>query len=268
MKLRHIFGLFLIAAALFGWNGIKANAATEFYEDNENGVITITYNNDKKETLKVMVAKGTDIYYYDMKDGENVLDIPLTMGNGKYTIRILKNVSGTKYSAVKAVTIELDLKDEEEVFKYSNVVVNYEEKYEAVKKAASLTKKSKNDADRIKKVHEYVVKNFSYDYEKASSVKSGYIPDIQIVYQDKKGICYDISAIMATMLRSQGIKVKLVMGTTPNIDGYHAWNSIYDTKTKKWYPVDATYDIGLYTGKKEYSLKKNAKDYTDVTFQY
>lgn len=268
MKLRHIFGLFLIAVALFGWKGIKVNAAAEFYEDNDNGIVTITYNNDTKATLKVMVAKGTESYYYDMKDGENTLNIPLTMGNGKYTIRIVKNISGTKYSVIEAVTIELDLKDENEVFKYSNVIVNYEEKYEAVKKAATLTKKSKNDADKIKKVHEYVVKNFSYDNEKASSVKPGYVPDVQIVYENKKGICYDISAIMASMLRSQGIKIKLVTGYTPNIDGYHAWNSIYDTKTKKWYPVDATYDIGLYAGKKEYSLKKNVKDYSDVKFQY
>jgi transglutaminase-like putative cysteine protease len=83
------------------------------------------------------------------------------------------------------------------------------------------------------------------------------------------GICYDISAIMASMLRSQGVEVKLVTGYTPNIEGvYHAWNSVYDENNDSWITVDATYDIAMYKADKKYKMKKSSSDYTDIKYQY
>lgn len=268
LRFHKFFAIFALFCAVFLFNGIKASAASTFYKDNENGVITITYNNKSNAKMKVAVSKGTETYYYNLGNGKNELDIPLNMGNGSYKIRICKNITGTKYSVIQSSTIELNLSDEDEVFTYSNVIVNFESTDAAIKKAASLTKYCKTDAEKVKKIYEYIVKNFKYDYDKLESLSSGYIPDIQVVYKNKKGICYDLSAIMASMLRSQGIKVKLVTGYTPNIDTYHAWNAVYDAKAKKWYTIDTTYDVAMYKAGKKYSMKKNAKDYTDVKYQY
>ena len=63
----------------------------------------------------------------------------------------------------------------------------------------------------------------------ASQIGSGavttYTPDIEAIMSSRKGICFDYAAVMASMLRSQGIPTKLVMGYVPQ--GYHAWNEVY-----------------------------------------
>lgn len=262
---------FLVALSIlflvFICNSTKAKADT-FYEDNENGIITITYNNKNNAKMKVVVTKDSMNYYYDMEDGKNNLDIPLNMGNGTYKIRICINTTASKYSIIASETIELNLSDEDEVFTYSNVIINYKDADNVIKKAAELTKGCKSDTDKVKKIYNYILKNFSYDKEKAESVTSGYVPDIRVVYKNKKGICYDLSAIMAAMLRSQGIKVKLLTGFTTNIDVYHAWNAVYDTKTEKWYTIDTTYDVAMKNSGRTYKMKKDTDDYTDIKYQY
>ena len=63
------------------------------------------------------------------------------------------------------------------------------------------------------------------------------------MYKDKDGICYDFSVVFAAMLRTQGIETKLIKGYSTKVDGYHAWNQIYDSEKEEWYTVDSTYDI-------------------------
>ena len=71
--------------------------------------------------------------------------------------------------------------------------------------------------------------NISYDRVLASSITSGelkaYIPNPDRTLSTGKGICYDYAALMAAMLRSQGIPTRLIMGQVPQ--GYHAWNEVY-----------------------------------------
>ncbi len=237
--------------------------------DNDNGIITVTYNNDANTKMKIGVTKDDQSYYYNLGNGKNVVDIPLNMGNGKYSIKILKNISGTKYSVIQSTKIDLELKDDNVVFLESNVIVDFELEDKAIKKADNLTASCKSNEEIVSTIYNYVISNFSYDYDKLSVLTSSYVPDIEIVYKNKKGICYDISAIMAAMMRSQGVKVKLVTGYTPNIEGvYHAWNSVYDSKKDTWYTIDATYDIAMYQAKKKYTMKKSAKDYADIKYQY
>lgn len=266
-----IISFLAFALILITYSEQKVSAAqtTDTFGEVENGIVTIRYNNSTDAKMKIGVSKDNQSYYYDLGNGENELNIPLNMGNGKYTLKILKNISGTKYSVVQSTNIELELTDEKIVFLQSNVIVNFDLEDKAIQKAASLTKKCKSEAEIISTIYNYVVKNFSYDFDKINSLSSGYIPDIEIVYKSKKGICYDISAIMASMLRSQGVEVKLVTGYTPNIEGvYHAWNSVYDAKSKKWITIDATYDIAMYKANKSYKMKKSIADYSDIKYQY
>lgn len=246
----------------------EAVAASQLYEDNQNGVLTIEYNNTDGAKMKIAVSKGDKSYYYNLVKGKNTLDIPLTMGNGIYKIRICKNITGTKYSIIQSETYQLDLENEDEVYLHSNVIVDYTVKDPPIKKADALTKNKKVDMAKIETIYNYVVKNYLYDYKKLESLSSGYIPNINIIYKNKKGICYDISAIIAAMMRSEGIQVKLVTGYTPNVDVYHAWNMIYDEKSKQWITVDATYDLSMYQAGKKYKMKKPAKDYKDIVYQY
>lgn len=246
-----------------------ADTKEDVFCDNENGIITIKYNNKDNAKMKIGVTKDKQSYYYDLGSGSNEIDIPLTMGNGSYKIKILKNISGTKYGVVVSTNIELELKDENLVYKQSNVVIDFELTDQSIKKSDELVKNCKSDKEIVSTIYQYVIKNFVYDYDKAKTVSAGYLPDIEIVYKNKKGICYDISAIMAAMMRSQGIEVKLVTGYTPNIPGiYHAWNSIYDSEGKSWYTVDGTYDISMYRSGKKYKMKKSEKNYSNIKYEY
>ncbi len=250
----------------------KVSAATtedNTFLDNENGIITISYHNSSNAKMKIGVTKDDQSYYYDLKKGQNEIDIPLNMGNGKYKIKILKNITGTKYSVVKSTNIELELEDDNIVFLQSNVIIDFELEDKAIAKAKSLTKNCKSEAEIVSTIYKFIVKNFAYDYDKIATLSSGYLPDIEIIYKNKKGICYDISAVMAAMMRSQGVEVKLVTGYTPKIEGvYHAWNSVYDEKKGSWYTIDATYDIAMYQAERKYTMKKPYKDYSDIKYQY
>ena len=74
-------------------------------------------------------------------------------------------------------------------------------------------------------IYNYVITNVTYDTAKASSVKSGYLPNVDTVLAQKTGICFDYAAVMTAMLRSQNIPTKLVVGYTGSV--YHAWVNVY-----------------------------------------
>ena len=74
-----------------------------------------------------------------------------------------------------------------------------------------------------------MVKNLTYDQQKAETVKSGYLPVLDTVLSSKKGICFDYAALMTGMLRSQGVPCKLVVGYAGT--AYHAWISVYSEET-------------------------------------
>ena len=94
-----------------------------------------------------------------------------------------------------------------------------------VAKAEELADGASSDLDIISSVYNYIITHFTYDYSKASSVTSGYLPDIDEVFTSEKGICFDYAALMSAMLRSQRIPTKLEVGYSGDV--YHAWISCY-----------------------------------------
>ena len=66
-------------------------------------------------------------------------------------------------------------------------------------------------------------------------VKSGYLPVLDEVLAEEKGICFDYAALMTAMLRSQKIPCKLVVGYAGAT--YHAWISVW-TEENGW--IDGT----------------------------
>ena len=110
------------------------------------------------------------------------------------------------------------------------------------------------------KVFDFVVDHFTYDYDKASTVSSGYLPVVDDILAAKKGICFDYAAVMTAMLRSQNIPCKLVVGYAGTI--YHAWIDVYVEGTgwiagairfdgKDWTLMDPTF---VSSGKRSPSI--------------
>ncbi len=177
--------------------------------------------------LKVQIIKGDKTYNYDLNTNGNFEVFPLQSGNGSYTIRIMKNVEGNKYTQVYSTTVNVTLKSELEPFLCPSQYVNYNENSAVVKKAAEICSGLKGDIEKVAAVYKWIIDNVTYDTQKAQTVKTGYLPNPDSTLSSKKGICFDYAALMASMLRSQGVATKLICGTVSASDLNHAWNEVY-----------------------------------------
>jgi transglutaminase-like putative cysteine protease len=240
------------------------------YSNCEDGYIVVHYKEKTKKSIMAQVTgPGGRTYTYTLRTGRDEV-LPLTEGNGTYVITIFLNVEGNSYITVQSADIPVEIKDEFAPYIRPNQYVNYNKSTKVVKKAAKLTKNDKTDLAKVKKVYEYVIKNFKYDQKKAKTVKGGYLPNLDKIYKKKKGICFDYAAVMTAMLRSQGVPSKLIIGYTGNV--YHAWINVYTKKRgwiaaaiyfdgKKWKRMDPTF---ASTGNSAKSVMKyigNGKNY-------
>jgi len=292
MKIYKRILCFVLALMLFAGTGeyfcgaepVKAASVSDddIFVDNENGTVKINFTVDKETTILILVdvpssnvtanTNEATRYYYKLTEGENEVNVPLTRGAGTYKIRICKVLSTGKASVLKTKEVTLTESASEEVFDVSNIIVDYTAKATYIKKAASLTKSCKTETAKVKKIYKYIITNYAYDYEllsvKAST--SYYTPINLNTYKRKLGICYDISALFAAMLRSVGVEARVVTGYTPNVKEYHAWTQIWDSSKEKWYTIDCTYDMCLYNSgsSKKYTMVKKDADYSDIVYIY
>jgi len=107
--------------------------------------------------------------------------------------------------------------------------VNDENASTSTSTAEELTRGVDDVLEKVALIYNYVVTGLSYDYEKAATVQSGYLPDLDAVLTAGKGICFDYASLMTGMLRSQGIPCKLVVGYAGTV--YHAWIDVWSPDT-------------------------------------
>ncbi len=191
------------------------------------GYIMITYLGSVSK-IKVQITnttKGGATYTYDLNSSGRAETFPLTDGNGTYTINIFENISGTSYAQAYSCQLTMTLRDAFLPYLYSNQYVNYSSGSAVVAKGAEITAGKTTDLEKLQAVFTYVVSNFSYDYNLAATVQSGYLPNVDSVLAKQTGICFDYAAVMTAMLRSQNIPTKLVVGYAGTV--YHAWISVY-----------------------------------------
>ena len=199
------------------------------------GFFGLHCTSDKK--IKVQVFKDDDVYTYDVVTGKDQI-YPFQLGDGSYTIKVMKNIADTKYSELYATSVDVSLDNEFEPFLRPNQYAEYTEDSDCVKRAAELAAQAGDSNEFITNVFDYVCDNIKYDKKKAETVQSGYIPDPDETMDTGKGICIDYASLAASMLRSQGIPTKIIFGYVGE-DGelYHAWNMYY-TKESGWVTVE------------------------------
>lgn len=273
-------GIFLFGMLLLVVPSAKANASNGIeFNDNKNGTVTVTCEGMETTKMAVTVKKDgmNNQYNYFFDDPQKGIDVPLTAGNGLYKISVLKHIEDSRYSPLSSQEISLELDDSNAAFLTSNAMIQWSTKNSAIKKANKLTKKCKNNNAKVTALYKYLVKNYHYDYDKYKDNSSGnlayYTPDINATYADKKGICYDLSALTASMMRSVGVKTKMITGYPKseyfNGSQYHAWNKYY--YNKKWYIIDITCDVCLYEQGVAYSklkMKKKASQYSNTRYEW
>jgi len=212
----------------------------------ENSKASIDYSNTKDGYIMVKFTASTDKrvktrvqgpsyastkvnYDYDIPPG-SWITIPLSDGNGDYKITVYEHTGkGNTYATVLSLTTSVKLTDEFAPFVRPNQYVNYADATNTIAKAQELVGSESDPLKKVEKIYDYVVKNLTYDKQRAATVKSGYLPVLDSVLSEKKGICFDYAALMAGMLRSQGVPCKLVVGYAG--DAYHAWISVWSEGT-------------------------------------
>jgi uncharacterized protein YdbL (DUF1318 family) len=231
------------------------------------GYIKIAYTGGESKKIKVRIVDAAKKEYnYNLNNKGDFETFPLSEGDGKYTVGVFVNTQDSKYSTAFSTSFDVKLKDQFAPFLVSNQYVSYTEKSSAITQAAELTKGVTKDLDKVTKIYEYVVKNFTYDKEKAASVQSGYLPDVDKILSAKKGICFDYAALMTAMLRSQKVPCRLVVGYAGDV--YHAWINVYTPETgwiegiiqfdgKSWQHMDPTF---ASTGKQSADVMKYIGD--------
>lgn len=187
------------------------------------GYVMVKYSGGTSR-IKVRISKGTE-YTYDLNTAGNYEVFPLTEGSGTYTIKVFQQVQGTSYAQVMSQTVTANIGYSQSPFLYPNQFCNFNANSAVVAKAAELTGGIADPLAKVQAVYRYAIDHISYDYQKAASVQSDYLPVPDATLASGKGICFDYAAVMTSMLRSQDIPTKLVIGYTGGT--YHAWVSVY-----------------------------------------
>ena len=203
----------------------------------DQGYVMVKMSSSKK--IKVRIT-GANQYTYDLK-GDGEYDVyPLQDGNREYSLVIYQQVKGNSYSQVLSRTLRPEMSDENAPFLCPNRYTWYTPDSAVVQLGKRLCEGLSSDQEKVNAVYQYVTSNIIYDYMAAMMVtagqQTGYVPDLDEVLETKMGICFDYSALMGALLRSQGIPTQLVMGYADAM--YHAWNNVLIDG--EWVRYDAT----------------------------
>ena len=216
------------------------------YGNTSQGYVMVMHSPSNK-IIKLRVSMGKNSYTYDLNSQGEYEVFPLQMGDGKYSIQLFQEAKRGKYSPMESKSFQVKLDDPNIVYLYPNQYVDYGANSAAAAKSIALCQDLTTEAERVKAVYDFCYKQLVYHFERALNVKTGYLPNIDEVLADRKGICFDFSALMACMLRVQNVPAQLVIGNTDK--GYHAWNNVL--VGGQWYRYDATF-ASLGTSVKKY----------------
>ena len=153
----------------------------------------------------------------------------LTRGDGVYTIRVLELYNDRMFDVVLAVQVDVRIGDPHSPFLYPSRYVNFNADSEAVIFASRVAAMAEDDFHLVYLIYEAVVRNINFDESLADAIYLGmvteHVPNIDETLFTRRGICFDFSALIAAMLRSQGIPTRLEIGYVRGI--FHAWVAVY-----------------------------------------
>ena len=232
---------------------VSSNERAEIdYSNAEHGYVMVRFLVDTDMELRTLVANpcGDRVYTYVIYVPHQFEVLPLTGGDGEYNISVFEQIEGDRYSSVLSHSIDVILEDEFAPFMRPNQFVNFNRETKVIAVAAGLVQGIDDFHERVAEIYHFVVTHLEYDFELAATVQPGYLPDLDVVYVNGRGICFDYSAMMTAMLRSIGVPTQLVIGYAG--EAYHAWINVYSENDgwidgllffdgHKWHYMDPTF---------------------------
>lgn len=249
-----------------GNNKSSAKNSEIDYSNCGEGYFLVTYSGTNPKVKMQVTGPDSVTYTYDLKNKTE--SFPLSAGSGNYSINIYENISGNKYSLIHSYNFTANITNTFGPFLYPNQYVDFNSNSKVISKGKKLAYTASNDIQVVQKTYNWIIKNFSYDYPKARSAKTGYLPVVDKILASKKGICFDYASVIASMLRSQQIPTRLEIGYAGT--EYHAWISVYITgkgwingiirfNGNSWEMLDPTFASTSKTPKKFTPNKANYK---------
>ncbi len=224
--------------------------------NSKEAVVVITPGKTSYKQLKAIVEKDDTEYIYNVVS--EVESLPLQMGSGKYGVSLLGSNDGRRYRLLSNQSFDVEL-EENAVFLSKTQTVNWDYETEVADLAIELTEGLETDIEKLEAIHLYIIENVKYDYDKATKLPKGYIPDPESTLAEGLGICYDFAALLASMLRAVDVPTKLVKGYSSYTPVYHAWNEVLIDE--EWYVVDSSTDSIFLDAGVKYKLKKPDASY-------
>ncbi|MDR3072223.1 MAG: transglutaminase-like domain-containing protein [Clostridiales Family XIII bacterium] len=207
----------------------QGGGATVDYSNAWAGYVMISYGGDNPKIKIQITLVGGGTYTYDLPPNTGYQAFPLSQGAGAYDIAVFTNIEGDKYAQAARGTIDAPISDPLSPFLHPNIFSNFSDASACVSMASQIVAEAKTDLGATERIFQYIVKNISYDYDKAATVQSGYIPNPDATLQSMSGICFDYASLMSSMLRSQGIPCQLIVGYAGQ--AYHAWVAVYSSQS-------------------------------------
>jgi transglutaminase-like putative cysteine protease len=255
--MKKLVMLLLVLGTLLVSSQFFADPLFDFKPDE--GIININYSTSDYTKFKVVITKGEDRYIYNINNKQE--SFALQLGDGTYTVALYQNISGNKYKKVSSTSKTVNV-NEEAVDLASVQNINWDLEMEAIALAEELSESKLSDRERFMEAYNFIIDNIVYDYRKASSISSRYLPVIDTTIEEEKGICYDYSSLLASMMRSLGIRAKLIEGYSTYTSVYHAWNEVYIDE--EWLIIDTTIDAQLSNMNMDYDIEKTDETHSRV----
>lgn len=130
----------------------------------QNGYLMISYTGQNPK-VKLQITGADDITYTYNLHGDGYETFPLTAGSGTYQIGIFENIEGTSYATLFTQSIDAQLENEFDPYLYANQYVNFNANSKAVAEAKKISSSAGDDLEVIQNVYNYMISNFTYDYE-------------------------------------------------------------------------------------------------------
>lgn len=184
---------------------------------------------------------------YPVDNGEVRAQLYFRKGAGRYVVNILTNKTNEKYSLkaiyswVKRYDVEnYDTRDMD--FLLPSIGVQSDNKT-LVKLAKKITREAVNEADAVKRIHDFIVGDLDYDtasYNDQSYLTKPY--DAMTVFKTKRAVCLGYSNYLAALARAIGIRARVVFGQAMISGSWqsHAWNEV--NVNGEWKIIDSTWD--------------------------
>ena len=242
-----------------GTNSISQGGATVDISNTSSGYFKVRFDKDVSRIVVRVEHSAADQpcdFHMTPSSWETV---PLTHGNGTYTITVLEHVRDGMFAVTLTTTIDVSLQDQLLPWLYPNMFVNFTPQTEAVILAEDLAEGALSELDVVRAVYEFIITHISYDHAFAEAVTAGlvteYLPDLDDVLRRGQGICFDYAAVMTAMLRAQDIPTRLEIGF---VSGgiFHAWVTVFTeehgwvgvaqfAQGANWTLMDPTFSAGL-----------------------